>query len=94
MFNIRIGSKQHLRIKTFYGTDENAVKTQIWIAVTTYRLVAIMKKELGLDQSMYEILQILSLTVLHRMPVLQAFSDFNYCKKYNSPANQLTLFDF
>ena len=78
--------KQHLRIKTFYGTDENAVKTQIWIAVTTYRLVAIMKKELGLDQSMYEILQILSLTVLHRMPVLQVFSDFSYCKNYNSPA--------
>ena len=78
--------KQHLRIKTFYGTDENAVKTQIWIAVTTYLLVAIMKKELGLDQSMYEILQILSLTVLHRMPVLQVFSDFSYCKNYNSPA--------
>ena len=86
--------KQHLRIKTFYGTDENAVKTQIWIAVTTYLLVAIMKKELGLNQSMYEILQILSLTVLHRMPVLQVFSDFSYCKNYNSPANQLTLFDF
>jgi hypothetical protein len=86
--------KQHLRIKTFYGTDENAVKTQIWIAVTTYLLVAIMKKELGLEHSMYEILQILSLTVLHRMPVLQAFSDYSVTQNNNRPANQLTLFDF
>ena len=86
--------KQHLRIKTFYGTDENAVKTQIWIAVTTYLLVAIMKKELKLKQSMYEILQILSITILHRMPILQAFSDYNYVKIDNRPGNQLTLFDF
>jgi hypothetical protein len=86
--------KQHLRIKTFYGTDENAVKTQIWIAVTTYLLVAIMKKELKLDHSMCEILQILSLTVLHRMPVLQAFSDYNCMETSTRPANQLTLFDF
>jgi len=86
--------KQHLRIKNFYGTDENAVKTQIWIAVATYLLVAIMKKELKLEQSMYEILQILSITILHKMPVLQAFSDCNYMKIDNRPANQLTLFDF
>jgi hypothetical protein len=86
--------KQHLRIKSFYGTDENAVKTQIWIAVATYLLVAIMKKELKLKQSMYEILQILSITILHRMPILQAFSDYNYVKIYNRPGNQLTLFDF
>jgi hypothetical protein len=86
--------KQHLRIKKFYGTDENAVKTQIWIAVATYLLVAIMKKELKLEQSMYEILQILSITILHKMPVLQAFSDYNYMKIDNRPANQLTLFDF
>jgi len=85
--------KQHLRIKAFYGTDENAVKTQIWIAVTTYLLVAIMKKELRLEHSMYEILQILSLTVLHRMPVLQAFSHFDFIAPSNRPANQLTLFD-
>ena len=85
--------KQHLRIKTFYGTDENAVKTQIWIAVTTYLLVAIMKKELGLDQSMYEILQILSVTILHKMPVLQAFADFKPIENNNRPANQLNLFE-
>jgi len=85
--------KQHLRIKAFYGTDENAVKTQIWIAVTTYLLVAIMKKELRLEHSMYEILQILSLTVLHRMPVLQAFSHLDFIATSNRPANQLTLFD-
>jgi len=85
--------KQHLRIKAFYGTDENAVKTQIWIAVTTYLLVAIMKKELRLEHSMYEILQILSLTVLHRMPVLQAFSHLDSIATSNRPANQLTLFD-
>lgn len=85
--------KQHLRIKTFYGTDENAVKTQIWIAVTTYLLVAIMKKELGLEQSMYEILQILSVTILHKMPVLQAFSDFKRIENNNRPANQLKLFE-
>jgi hypothetical protein len=85
--------KQHLRIKAFYGTDENAVKTQIWIAVTTYLLVAIMKKELRLEHSMYEILQILSLTVLHRMPVLQAFSHLDFIATSNRPANQPTLFD-
>jgi len=85
--------KQHLRIKAFYGTDENAVKTQIWIAVTTYLLVAIMKKELRLEHSMYEILHILSLTVLHRMPVLQAFSHLDFIATSNRPANQLTLFD-
>lgn len=86
--------KQHLRIKTFYGTDENAVKTQIWIAVSTYLLVAIMKKELGLKQSMYKILQILSVTVLHKMPVLQVFADFAYIENDMHPDNQLTLFSF
>jgi hypothetical protein len=86
--------KQHLRIKTFYGTDENAVKTQIWIAVTTYLLVAIMKKELKLEQSMYEILQILSVTILHKMPILQAFCDFTPMENNNRSAKQLTLFDF
>lgn len=86
--------KQHLRIKTFYGTDENAVKTQIWIAVTTYLLVAIMKKELKLEQSMYEILQILSVTILHKMPILQAFCDFTPMENNNRSAKQLTLFNF
>ena len=86
--------KQHLRIKRFYGTDENAVKTQIWIAVATYLLVAIMKKHLRLDHSMYEILQILSVTVLHKMPVLQAFADFKRKEINKHQAKQLTLFDF
>jgi len=66
--------KHYGRIKGFYGTDEKAVKTQIWIAVTTYLLVAIMKKELRLEYSIYEILQILSLTILLRIPILQAVS--------------------
>jgi transposase len=86
--------KQHLRIKTFYGTDENAVKTQIWIAVSAYLLVAIIKKELGLEQSMYEILQILSVTILHKTHVLQVFADFEYTQKGIHLPKQLTLFDF
>jgi IS4 transposase len=86
--------KQHLRIKTFYGTDENAVKTQIWIAVSAYLLVAIMKKELNLEHSMYEILQILSITILQKIPVLQVFSDYHDSTKNICPANQLKLFDF
>jgi Transposase DDE domain. len=63
--------KQHLRIKAFFGTSENAVKSQIWIAVSVYVLVAIVKKRLKLSASLYEILQILSLTMFERMPVDQ-----------------------
>src|SRR6202022_4628656 len=63
--------KQHLRIKAFYGTSENAVKSQIWIAVSVYVLVAIVKKRLRLSASLYEILQILSLTMFERMPLDQ-----------------------
>jgi len=66
--------KQHLRIKVFYGTSENAVKTQIWIAISVYVLVAILKKHFHLPQSPYTILQILSLTLFEKMPILQAFS--------------------
>src|SRR5208283_69284 len=65
--------KQHLRSKAFYGTSENAVKTQIWIAVSVYVLVAIMRKRLGLEASLYQILQILSLTLLEKTPILCAF---------------------
>ena len=65
--------KQHLRIKRFYGTSENAVKAQIWIAVSTYVLVAIIKKRLNLDASLYTLLQILSLTLFEKMPLQQAF---------------------
>ena len=63
--------KQHLRIKAFFGTSENAVKSQIWIAVSVYVLVAIVKKRLKISASLYEILQILSLTMFERMPLDQ-----------------------
>jgi len=86
--------KQHLRIKAFYGTSENAVKTQIWIAVSMYLLVAIMKKMLKIELSLYTILQILSVTVFEKMPILQVLTD-NECINldYYNP-NQLNLFDF
>jgi len=67
--------KQHLRIKTFFGTSENAVRSQIWIAVSSYVLVAIIKKRLGLPQSLYTILQILSVSVLEKSPILSMFPD-------------------
>ena len=66
--------KQHLRIKRFYGTSENAVKTQIWIAVSVYVLVAIVKKRLNLDASLYTLLQILSVTLFEKMPINQALA--------------------
>src|ERR1700681_42430 len=69
--------KQHLRIKAFYGTTENAVKTQVWVAVSMYVLVAIVKKQLGLDLSLYKILQILSVTVFEKTPILEGFSNFS-----------------
>ena len=86
--------KQHLRIKQFYGTSENAVKTQIWIAVSVYVLVAIIKKRLDLDASLYTLLQILSLTLFEKMPLHQALAgDEN---RWNHPqiTNQLNLFAF
>ncbi len=85
--------KQHLRIKSFFGTTENAVKVQIWTAISTYLLVAIMKKELMLEQSLYTILQVLSLSLFEKMPILQAFSE-NYVPVRNNPvAKQLSFFD-
>lgn len=86
--------KQHLRIKAFYGTSENAVKTQIWIAVSIYVLVAIVKKRLGLDQSLYTILQILSVSLFEKTPILQAFSDDEITNEEHDPCNQLELFNF
>ena len=85
--------KQHLRIKTFYGTSENAVKTQIWIAISIYVLVAIVKKQLHLDRSLYTILQILSITLLEKMPILQALSNTDYREEDGQSHNQLNLFD-
>src|SRR5216110_2733788 len=69
--------KQHLRIKAFYGTSENAVKTQIWIAVSIYVLVAILRKRLGLEVSLYQTLQILSVTLFEKTPILQALQTFD-----------------
>lgn len=84
--------KQHLRIKSFYGTSENAVKTQIWIAISVYVLVAIMKKRLKVDLSLYTILQILSITLFEKMPILQAFTAFDYKNITTNNSIQLKLF--
>ena len=86
--------KQHLRIKAFYGTSDNAVKTQIWIAISVYVLVAIVKKELKIDRSLNEILQILSIALFEKTPLFQALSDQNVPKTEKSRHNQLSLFDF
>ena len=84
--------KQHLRIKSFFGTSENAVKTQIWIAVSVYVLVAILKKELKLEKSLYEILQILSISLFENSPILLALTALHEQMKLNHPYNQLPLF--
>ena len=85
--------KQHLRIKAFYGTSENAVKTQIWIAVSTYLLVAIIKKVLKIELSLYTILQIMSVTILEKMPIFQVFTDCIQLKPKHDDSIQLDLFD-
>ncbi len=85
--------KQHLRIKAFYGYSENAVKTQIWIAVSVYVLVAIVRKRLGLEASLHEILQVLSVTLFEQVPVLQALRDLESQQKSSPISNQLTLWD-
>ncbi len=85
--------KQHLRIKAFFGTSENAVKTQIWIAISVYVLVAIIKKRLKLDASLYTILQILSVTAFERMPLNQMFTNSTHKMETCDMANQLNLFD-
>ena len=85
--------KQHLKIKSFYGTSENAVKTQIWIAVSVYVLVAIVKKRLRLeDMTLYTILQILSLTLFEKKPLLQTLTCQDYTKSSSNTSNQLNLF--
>ena len=85
--------KQHLRIKKFYGNSANAVKTQIWIAISVYVLVAIVKKRLDLDISLYTILQILSVSLFEKTPLLQAFSNDEYENEKGYCCNQLMLFD-
>jgi hypothetical protein len=86
--------KQHLRIKAFFGTSENAVKTQIWIALSVYVLVAIVKKRLRLEASLYELLQILSVTLFEREPIDQILTLAPLEPYTPEHANQLTLFEF
>ena len=86
--------KQHLRIKKFYGTSENAVKTQIWIAVSVYVLAAIVRKRLGLEASLYQILQILSVTLFEKTPILRALQPSASHENLLDDPNQLILFDF
>lgn len=85
--------KQHLRIKQFFGTSENAVKTQIWIAVSVYVLVAIVRKKLNIDVSLYTLLQVLSLTLFEKMPLQQAFPGDDYTLDSDGVGNQLNLFN-
>jgi hypothetical protein len=85
--------KQHLRIKAFYGTSDNAVKTQVWIAISVYVLVAIVKKELRIDRSLYEILQILSLTLFEKTPIFTALCETLAPNCESTFPNQPTLFD-
>ena len=85
--------KQHLHIKAFFGTSDNAVKTQIWIAVSVYVLIAIIKKELRLQQSLAEILQILSITLFEKVPLQQALTEILMQNKINQNYNQLSLFN-
>jgi len=86
--------KQHLRIKAFYGTSDNAVKTQIWIAVSVYVLVAIVRKRLGLEMSLYQILRIFSITLLEKMPISRVLEAFDSSPILPDNSNQLILFEF
>lgn len=85
--------KQHLRVKKFYGTSSNAVKTQLWIALIVYLLVLILKKQFGLEDSPYKILQILSLTLFEKVPILQVLQGADYELSPCNVSNQLSLFD-
>ena len=86
--------KQHLRIKKFYGNSPNAVKTQIWVAMIVYLLVAILKKQLSIEASLYRILQVLSVTVFEKMPILQVLQPLDSHSGPSTNPNQLNLFDF
>ena len=85
--------KQHLRIKSFFGTSENAMKSQIWIAVTVYVLVAVIKKRLDIPVDLYTILQVLSLTLFEKMPIFKLFSDTDFDLSNPDIPNQLILFE-
>jgi IS4 transposase len=86
--------KQHLRIKAFYGTSPNAVNTQIWIALCVFVLVAIVKKELKLELSLYSILQILSVSLFQKEPINQVLIDHQGLYPILDDPNQLNLFNF
>ena len=85
--------KQHLRLRSFYGTSENAVKTQVWVAISVYVLVAILKKQLRLDLSLHKILQILSVTIFEKSPISLVFSEYNERIPEPDPYIQLDLFN-
>src|ERR1035438_9868525 len=85
--------KQHLRIKKFYGLSPNAVKTQIWIAISVYVLLAIVRKRLRLEIKLFPMAQILSLSLFEKSPILQAFSQLNSLDQPETPCNQLNLFE-
>lgn len=85
--------KQNLRIKAFYGTSQNAVKTQIWIAISVYVLIAIVRKQLKLDRSLSEILQILSLTLFEKVSLSQLLMGYDLKTPENGVRNQLNLFN-
>ncbi len=85
--------KQHLRIKRFYGLSPKAVKTQIWIAISVYLLLAIIRKRLELELNLYPMAQILSLTLFEKVPLLQALSQVNATTIFTLSRNQLDLFD-
>jgi hypothetical protein len=86
--------KQHLRIRAFFGTSANAVKTQIWIAMSVYVLAAIVRKRLGLEVSLYSFLQVLGVTMFEKTPIFQLFQQSRDDSDRFTPANQLTLLDF
>ena len=86
--------KQHLRIKAFYGTSSNAVKTQVWIAITVYVLMAIVRKCLRIERDLYTILQILSLSLFEKLPLAQVLTDSTRTLNHNGFCNQLELFNF
>jgi hypothetical protein len=85
--------KQHLRIKTFYGTSSNAVKTQVWIAISVYVMVAILRKQLGIERDLYTLIQILSVTMFEKVPIAEALTASSYTSTMALIPNQLQLFD-
>ena len=84
--------KQHLKIKSFFGTSKNAVHTQIWIAVSVYLLIAIIKKSLNSEHTLYTLLQKLSVCIFEKIPIQQAFQEIELQNINNNKSNQLDLF--